>query len=597
MNKDVDRTKPISVGLGVWHFVRGACEVTDFDFSTDSIGLRIVATDELIPATLGQLGALDAEGNQAKPPVRIAWGIGANVAAIPDVVVEPESTERWATGEPLPAVDSKGTKRGKAGYIFPAGHSGAVRKPHHRSDAGNALRLVERHGKDLRYEVERREWLVWDGQRWRRDAVGRVMELAKDTVRAIYAEASKEADEDERKRIAAFARNSESLSHLKAMIELARTVAGVPVEAAELDTDVWLLNCINGTVDLRTGTLRPAERSDLVTKTTGIRYDPEAICPEWDAFVWWAMCERTDMVTYMRRAHGYSLTGDVSERIILFLHGSGSNGKSTWLEVISATYGEYAIQTEASTFEKPRNSGSGGARPDLVQLKGARYVTSSEMEDGTKLAVAMIKQITGNDTVSARPLYKDPLQFKPQFKPWIAANHKPKIPADDQAIWDRVRLIPFDARIGDELKERSLPEKLKAEGPGILAWAVRGCLEWQEYGMGTPTAVLQATDSYRNEMDTFTEFLLSLEDWPIGSAVDFGGQALHEAYMGWSRYDDDAPTLSIKEFNKHLASHHWIAKRTGAGIKWTPPAVSDQAVDWCAMAALVTPVEVALAAN
>jgi putative DNA primase/helicase len=451
----------------------------------------------------------------------------------------------------------------------------SIREERHLTDAGNAQRLVDRHGGDVRYVIGWRQWVVWDGTRWREDSPGQIVELAKDTARSIYAEAGACADPNRCEALGKWAHASQSARALEAMVKLARTEAGVPVSADQLDSDVWLLNCANGTVDLRTGELRPADRDDLITKTTGIDYDPTATCPEWEDFVLWAMAGRKDLVEFLRRALGYSLTGDVSERMVFFLHGNGRNGKSTLLKTFRHAVGEYGMRVESSTFEKPvRGRGGGTASPHVAQLKGARFVTTSELEDGTELAAAMLKDVTGDETVSARQLYRDPIEFMPEFKPWIAANHKPRVDADDQAIWDRLKLVPFDARVPESETDRLLPERLRAEAPGILAWSVRGCLDWQSSGLLLPQAVVDASQEYREEMDNFSNFLEWIDE--LSMRADMGGvppldtspSGLRNTYNEWARHED-LPRLNPTEFKTRMAQHHWRVK-TARGVRtWT----------------------------
>jgi putative DNA primase/helicase len=400
------------------------------------------------------------------------------------------------------------------------------------------------------------------------------MELAKETADSIYEEAAAEQDEKSQEKIRNWAKQSESAAKLEATVKLARTVDGVPIEAAELDRDVWLLNCNNGTLNLRTGELRPADPADLITKSTGVEFDPEAKCPAWDKFVLWAMQDRKDLVEFVQRALGYSLTGDVSERLVFLLHGTGRNGKSTMLKTFRHLLGDYALRVASTTFEKPRGGGGGGAAsPHLAQLKGARFVTTSEVEDGMQLATTMLKDMTGDETVSARELWKAPVEFMPEFKPWIAANHWPQVDADDQAIWDRLRLVPFDNRVSDRDMDRELGDKLRNEAPGVLAWAIRGCLDWRRLGeLPTPDAVVEATKAYRDEMDTFTDFLNSTEQSdPNMPAQDMSPTALFEDYLAWAK-KNDAPRLNTHAFKRRMEKLGYTQKNRGErGRVWMPP--------------------------
>lgn len=450
------------------------------------------------------------------------------------------------------------------------------------TDTGNAVKLVAQHGENIRYVAEDKQWLRWDGSRWEPDALGRVMELAKETVLSMYLEASTVKDDALRVRISKWASTSLSDSKLTAMVKLARTDPKVALSAASLDANVWLLNCTNGTVDLRTGELHPAERSDLITKTTGIAYNPDAKCPRWDAFILWAMKDRQDLVTYMYRALGMSLSGNVSARLVFFCHGGGDNGKSVTLKTVLHISGDYGQRMQSSTLEAATKSkGGGGASDDIASLKGARFVCTSEIEDGTRLASALLKDLTGDEKLTARHLYKSQFTFQPELHPWIAANHKPLVPSDDQAVWNRLRLIPFDAVVSEADMDPELGDKLKDEAPGILATLVRGCLDWQRDGLPTPAAVLEASASYREEQDTFKDFL----DYLADGSFSMTPSMLRETYSRWAK-ENDAPKLSQRAFKSHMEARGWFQEKLSDGTarQWKPPAKKVIRVDYAAMA-------------
>ena len=275
------------------------------------------------------------------------------------------------------------------------------------------------------------------------------------------------------------------------------------------------------------------------------------------------MCDRAELVEFVQRALGMSLTGDVSERLIFFLHGSGKNGKSQLLKAFRRIVGDYGIRVEANLLAATKfGRSAGSASPHIADLKGARFMTTSEVEDGTKLATALLKDLTGDETLRGRHLYRDTFEFMPEFTPWISANFKPTVPSGDQAIWDRLRLVPFDARVADGEVVLDLGYKLvAAEGPGILAWAVRGCLAWRQDGLTEPDAVMEATTDYRNEMDTFAEFLESV----VASPVDLSPSGLRERYRGWARANLDEPeTLSQRQFGAEMTAHGWEQVKTGS---------------------------------
>jgi putative DNA primase/helicase len=382
------------------------------------------------------------------------------------------------------------------------GHGGA-RPPrgYNLTDLGNAERFVRDHGEDVRYCYAWRKHLLWTGPRWQRDEVGGVHRLAKETVRSIYREASEEEDEERRKGLAKHARASESETRIRAMVELAKSE--IPASPDDLDAAAMLLNTSNGTVDLRTGELREHRREDLITKLAPVEYDPDAAAPAWEAFL-----ERVlpgeELRTFVQRAVGYSATGDTSEQCMFIHHGPGANGKSTFQETIAAALGDYAMRTPTETLLVKR---AGGVPNDVARLKGARFVTASETEEGRRLAESLVKDLTGQDTISARFMWAEWFDFKPTHALHLSTNHKPEIRGTDPAIWRRIRLIPWAVTIPPAEQDKKLAEKLRGELPGVLAWIVRGCLSWQREGLQAPEEVRQATKAYRAEMDVLAAFL------------------------------------------------------------------------------------------
>ena len=372
---------------------------------------------------------------------------------------------------------------------------------HNLTDLGNSERFVAQHGENVRYCYPWGKWLVWTGARWEQDSSGRVPRLAKETVRSIYREAAAAEDEDTRKVLARHATKSEAEARIRAMLELAKSE--VPVSPDDLDADPWLLNCPNGTVDLRTGEIRPHRREDLLTKMAGAEYDPNAEAPTWKAFL-----ERVlpgeDLRGFVQRSSGYSATGNTSEQCMFINHGAGNNGKSTFQEAYGEALGDYAMRTPTEMLMVKRG---GGVPNDVARLMGSRLVTASETEEGRRLAESLIKDLTGQDTISARFMRGEFFDFKPSHKLWLSTNHKPEIRGTDNAIWRRIRLIPWVVTVPPKERDRTLPEKLRAELPGILAWSVRGCLEWQREGLKPPEEVRQATREYRAEMDVLAAFV------------------------------------------------------------------------------------------
>ena len=397
-----------------------------------------------------------------------------------------------------------------------------------RTDTGNAERLVGRHGHDLKH-VYGLGWFVWAGTHWERDETGAVERRAKDTVRSIHEEAARVADDDERKELAKWAMASESASRLRAMISLAKSEPGIPLRVEDLDADPWLLNCENGTVDLRTGELKEHNREDLITKVAPVEYDPQAEAPTWEAFLARALPDES-VREFVQRAVGYSLTGVVKEKVLPFLYGPKDTGKTTFVETIMGLLGDGYAQPAAPDLLLAKG---GNSHPtELADLLGKRFVATVEVQQGRRLAESLIKQLTGGDRIKARFMREDFFTFRPTHKIWFAANHRPVVRGTDDAIWGRIKLVPFEVQIPESEQDKGLPEKLQAEAGGILAWAVQGCLEWQRRGnLGEPEGVQAATREYQEEMDPLADFFdeqLRFDPEAWTSKKD-----LQQSYKGW----------------------------------------------------------------
>lgn len=423
------------------------------------------------------------------------------------------------------------------------------------TDTGNGQRLASRHGQDMRYSYTLRKWLLWDGTRWIFDDLGSITRLAKDTARGIYSEAAQQTDDTRRAATVKHATASESLPRLTAMVELAKSEPGIPVHPDELDRDPLLLGTANGTVNLRTGGLREPQREDYITKSAMTHYDPAARCPQWMNFLNRIMAGDTEMIGFLQRSIGYSLTGSTAEQCLFMLYGTGANGKSTFLNVLSELVGDYGANTPAESLMVQQNS---GVRNDIARLRGVRFVTAIETEDGQRLAESLVKSLVGGDTISARFLYGEFFDFKPQFKLFLAANHKPIIKGDDYAIWRRVRLVPFEVTVPEAEWDLALPEKLRAELPGILNWAIEGCLEWLRAGLRPPDKVLAATQAYRTDMDVMQQFFD--ERCHIEPRAMVGATELYAEYRQWAE-DNTGWVMSQTAFGRKLGERGFAKGR------------------------------------
>jgi len=432
----------------------------------------------------------------------------------------------------------------------------------HLTDVGNAERFAFQHRAWARFCPEWRAWLLWDGTHWQKDAGDGAMRLAKATARGLYDEAAAEADEDRRKKIAAWAVQSESEKRLRSMLALAQSEPGISVKTEALDADSWVINLTNGTLDLRTGELRQHRREDLLTKLAPVAYDPESTCPLWLATLERILGGRREIIEYLQKAIGYSLTGVTTEQVLFVFFGIGANGKTTILTTAVTMLGDYALSTRPETLMVKK----GDAIPnDVAQLKGRRLVIAVEADSGQRLAEGLVKGMTGGDVMTARFMRSEFFQFTPTFKIILGTNHRPAIRGTDLAIWRRIRLIPFTVTIPDAEQDRFLAEKLKAVWPGILAWAIAGCLAWQREGLGLPDDVKAATDAYRADMDLLKEFLDDTCVLEVGAQLASG--KLYESYDAWAHRSNEKP-VSQKKFGERLAERGLEKKRVGQGMVW-----------------------------
>jgi len=392
---------------------------------------------------------------------------------------------------------------------------------------------------------------------------GEVHRKAKETVASIYAEAAnEELSEKERAQIAKHAMKSESDARINAMINLAKSEPGIPVLPKQFDADPWLLNVQNGILNLRTFELQPHRREDLIMKIMPVEYQPDAQCPRWMAFLNRIMDGNQDLIAYLQRIVGYSLTGDTREQCLFMLYGTGANGKSTFLETLKAMFGDYGQQADFSTF---LHSNQDRVRNDIARLLGKRFVAAIEADAGRRLAEVLVKQLTGGDTVTARFLYREYFEFKPTFKIFLVANSKPTIRGQDYGIWRRIRLIPFTVTIPEGERDKALPLKLQEELTGILAWAVEGCRMWQERGLDDPPEVINATQSYREEMDILGSFIA--ECCIISETAQTTTKALYAEYLKWCEDNAERP-ISKKMFSIRLKEKGFEQTRTKHARGW-----------------------------
>lgn len=522
-------------------------------------GASVGERNDRLNAAAFSLGQIVGGGWLSPGRVEIALSAAAAGLGLGDAETAATIKSGVAAGLAQPRGPKEQTPRSVTTRATPAGGT-AEAAPELRilnlTDLGNAERFAKTYAERARYCHAWRAWLVWDGRRWARDLDGQALRWAKGAVRSIYAEAASVADDDQRAAVAKWALRSENLQRVRAMLELAQSEAGIPIAPADLDRDPFLFNCANGTLDLRSGLLHPHDPEDLLTKIAPVPFDPDAQCPLWLAFLDRIFGGNARLIAFIQTALGYTLTADVSEQKLFLQYGTGANGKTVFTRIQSAILGEYAAQTPMATLMAK----TGDAIPnDIARLVGARLVTASEAEEGQRLAESLIKQMTGGDTLTARFLHAEFFEFVPTFKLWLASNHKPAIRGTDYAIWRRLLLVPFAVTIPCKEQDPHLAEKLMAELPGILAWAVEGCMMWQAHGLEAPPEVLQATAEYRDEQDQVGAFVAEC----CVAAEDATARAgeLYAAYREWCDRSGERP-LSGTMFGRRLTERGYDKVRT-----------------------------------
>jgi putative DNA primase/helicase len=429
------------------------------------------------------------------------------------------------------------------------------------TDTDNAQRFANRFGTKALY-TPGRGWLVFDGKRWRHDVVGQVVELAKATARLIATESQHLQGDTARAERSRFAKQSLSKGSLDRMIELAKSL--LAVDDARLDANPWLLNVENGTVDLKTGRRERHDPRDLLTKIAPVKANRHAVCPEFEKFLNRVAGGDLRLVKFIQKAVGYSLTGITTEQVLFFVYGkSGNNGKSTLVNLIRDMLGEYGLHTPTETLLVKQYDNAIPA--DLARLDGARMVTAIEANFNRHLDEARIKSMTGGEPITARFMRQNFFQFVPVLKLWLVANDQPRVRGTDEAFWRRMRVIPLTIKIPEAERDPDLSAKLRAELPGILAWAVRGCLKWQRNGLGMPGAVERATSGWQKEMDHLKRFVA--EQLDIAPGIKVAASQLFDLYGKWCVQHGEQ-SLTVQDFKAKLQEALDVTHTRVNGRSW-----------------------------
>lgn len=475
-----------------------------------------------------------------------------------------QSREKPPLPEPPPATDD-GPPGPPASGGSPAEPENEIRpdsKLYTLDDTGNAYRFRDAYYKDIKYDHINQIWMIWTGQRWCEDQTGEIKRKADSLLEKLTHEAGQGENREASDALMKHVRRTRSSKAKKAMIEETQHLPGIPILPNELDRYKDALNVSNGVVDLRTGKLRPHDRRLKMSLLADVEYVEGAQCPHWLKFLDEITLWDKELQLYIQRMVGYFLTGSTAEQCLFFLYGTGSNGKSTFVNMVGSLFGDYTKNAQSDTIMRVDRGNSSSARSDIARLKSVRLVTTSEPSGGCVLDEALVKQMTGEDVITARRLYREEFQFRPEFKIVMATNVKPIIKHSDHGIWRRIRMLPFEAQIPDEQKDVHLIDKLQAEKAGVFQWALQGARDWYKSGMPHCQQVEDANKEYRIEMDRMKQFVEECIDSATGCTIPSG--KLYAVYRAWCSERGERYPMSQSKFSLELQDNYQFCKRKTA---------------------------------
>jgi putative DNA primase/helicase len=413
------------------------------------------------------------------------------------------------------------------------------------SDDALALRFADEHAAGLQYVNAWGAWLRWESGRWREEKTRAAFDLARGICRIAAAKCDKP-------KVAAAVASAKTVAAVERLAQSDRRIAAT---TDQWDADHWLLNTPSGVVDLRTGELGPHRADHFMTKMAAA--GPGGTCPTWTVFLSRICAGDIELIAYLQRLAGYCLTGSTAEQIMAFGHGTGANGKSVFVSTLTGILGDYARTAPIETFTA---STSERHPTELAALRGARLVVATETEEGRRWAESKLKALTGGDKIAARFMRQDFFEFTPVFKLLIVGNHKPSLRTVDEAIRRRLHIIPFGVTIPPEERDPELTERLKAEWPGILRWAIDGCLRWQDRRLEVPAVVRTATDQYLEAEDACGEWLAERT-----APASMSHETTADLFASWKAWADKAGEHvgTQKRFSQNLASRGYMPKRQG----------------------------------
>lgn len=455
----------------------------------------------------------------------------------------------------------------KLGFITDTGKPKAF-PPRSWDDTGNADRFVDRYGDVARYSYIDKAWYIYNGSFWELDKRGLLRTMIDEVVADLKKEKPKtppDVDpEKAEKEWAKFCKTSRGNRAKRALED--EIQHRLPVTTDEFDADQTLMNVDNGYIDLSDGTLHEHDIKKMFSKKSNVEYSDTVECPEWQAFLNQTFNGDNELIDYIQKAVGYSLTGSVEEQVMFILYGSGRNGKSVFMDTLKHIAGSYSRTMQAKSIMVQQSSG--GANSDIARLKGARLVSASEPNEGVRLDEGLIKELTGGESVTARFLYGSEFEFKPEFKLWLSTNHKPIIRGTDDGIWRRLMLIPFTHQVPVDQVDKRLTYKLERESIGILNWAVDGALKWQREGLEPPQSVKDASNEYRTEMDVLELFVNDCCEKGPGYQAAAG--QLYQTYVDWCDKSGEYKMRKQKFGAEMQKKFEYVRKRNGRmylGIK------------------------------
>lgn len=411
-------------------------------------------------------------------------------------------------------------------------------------DTGNAERLKDLFGDNIRYNYTSKTWMYYDGKRWKHDDTGRMKILTDKVVdnmkneKLFIAEGIDKEDMEKYR----YRHWKDSRNHNKKVNMMKECEHLLPVTNETFDNDFNLFNTQNGFINLKQGVINDHEKQNYFTKISNVEFTDKADCPKWEEFLDDIFLGNQELVRFVQRAVGYSLSGYTTEQVLFVLYGNGRNGKSVFLDILNEIFGNYSTNIQPQAIMASKNQSD--ASPEIAKLDGARLVTTTEPNEGERFDEGLLKQLTGGDRVSARKLYENEFEFTPQFKLWMATNHKPYVRGRDDGIWRRFVIIPFDKQIPINEIDRELTNKLKRELPAIMKWCVDGFLEWQRIGLSEPAIIKEQRDEYRTEMDSISSFIE--ECCEIDYKYRVSASELFNAYDNWAKRNNQHKITNVK---------------------------------------------------